>query len=261
VHVGPQARSKGFRAIWFDTLASTNDEAMALGRAGEPSGLWITAGEQTKGRGRQGRPWSSPRGNFHGSVLLVEPAAPRFAPQLGFVAGVSLLDALRRVAPGLPLALKWPNDILCGDAKLAGVLVEGATLAGGVFVSVIGFGVNCASMPDGVPYRATSLAEQGVSCAPAELLAELSDALVRNLDVWRGGEGFSAIRSAWLSGAYGLGRDIEARTHTGVARGVFETLDEHGRLVLATASGKLTVEAADIFPLADNGSAAPGIRT
>lgn len=261
MHVGQQARSKGFRAIWFDTLASTNDEAMALARAGEPSGLWVLAGEQTKGRGRQGRPWSSPGGNFHGSVLLVEPSAPRFAPQLGFIAGVSLLEALRRVAPRLDLALKWPNDILCGDAKLAGVLVEGATLAGGVFASVIGFGVNCACAPERLPYRATSLADGGVACAPAELLGPLSDALVRNLDVWRGGEGFSAIRSAWLSGAYGLGRTIEARTHSGVARGVFETLDEHGRLVLATPSGKLTVEAADIFPLADNDSAAPGIRT
>ena len=261
MQVGPQARSKGFRAIWFETLASTNDEAMALARSGEPSGLWVLAGEQSKGRGRQGRPWTSPRGNFHGSVLLVEPCAPRLAPQLGFAAGVSLLQALRGLAPNAPLALKWPNDVLCDGAKLSGVLIEGATLPGNVFVSVIGFGVNCVGAPDGLPYRATSLAGMGLACAPADLLRELSDALARNLDLWRAGEGFSAIRSAWLAGAHGLGKPLEARTQNGSACGIFETIDGDGRLVLTTKAGKVTVEAADIFPLAANASADSGIRT
>lgn len=250
MQVGSQARSKGFRAIWFDALASTNDEAMALAQAREPSGLWVVAGEQTQGRGRQGRQWSSPRGNFYGSVLLVEPCAPRFAPQLGFVAGVSLLEALRHVAPGAALALKWPNDVLCDGAKLAGILVEGATRAGNVFACVIGFGVNCIAAPEGLAYRATSLDAVGARCEPSALLAGLSDALARNLDLWRGGEGFSAIRHAWLGGAYGLGRPMEARTNNGAVQGVFETIDQDGRLVLASVSGRVTVEAADVFPIA-----------
>ncbi|MFN3888891.1 MAG: biotin--[acetyl-CoA-carboxylase] ligase [Beijerinckiaceae bacterium] len=259
--VGPHARSKGFRAIWFDALASTNDEVMALARAGEPSCLWVLAGVQTQGRGRQGRAWASPRGNFHGSLLLVEPCAPREAPQLGFVAGVSLLQSLRALAPGAPLALKWPNDVLYDGAKLAGVLIEGAMLPGNVFVSVIGFGVNCASAPDGLPYRAVSLAETGFACTPADLLRELSDAFARNLDLWRAGEGFSFIRSAWLAGAYGLGRPLEARTPGGSANGIFETIDGRGRLVLATRAGKMMIEAADVFPIAANASAVAGIRT
>ncbi|MDP2355457.1 MAG: biotin--[acetyl-CoA-carboxylase] ligase [Beijerinckiaceae bacterium] len=261
MQVGPQARAKGFRAIWCDSLASTNDEAMALARAGEPSGLWVLAGEQTQGRGRQGRPWSSPRGNFHGSVLLVEPCAPRFAPQLGFVAGVSVLAALRALAPDAPFALKWPNDVLCGGGKLAGVLIEGATLPGGEFACVIGFGVNCTAAPQGLPYRATDLTEVGVTLTAANFLPTLSDALAQNLDVWRAGYQFSAIRSHWLSGAYGLGRPIEARTHAGSVRGVFETIDEHGRLVISSASGNVTVEAADVFPLGDTASAVSGTRT
>ncbi len=261
MQVGPQARAKGFCAIWFDSLASTNDEVLALARAGEPSGLWVLAGEQAQGRGRQGRPWSSPLGNFHGSVLLVEPCAPRFAPQLGFVAGVSLLAALRSVAPDAPFALKWPNDVLCGGAKLAGVLIEAATLPGGVFACVIGFGVNCTAAPQDLPYRATHLAEAGVILTAADFLPILSDALAANLDVWRAGDHFSAIRSDWLSGAYGLGKPIEARTHKGSVRGVFETIDEHGRLVILSAAGNVTVEAADVFPLGDNASALSGIRT
>ncbi len=261
MQVGPQSRLKGFRSIWFDSLASTNDEAMSLARAGEPSGLWLLAGEQTKGRGRQGRPWSSPVGNFHGSVLIVEPCAPRFAAQLGFVAGVSLLQALRNVAPSAPLALKWPNDVLCNGAKLAGILVEGASLPGNMFACVIGFGVNCAAAPEGLPYRATSLADMGVKCPPGDLLHSLSDTLARNLDIWRAGAGFSFIRKDWLRCAYGLGRPIEARTHNGSIMGLFETIDEQGRLVLATQSGKTTVEAADIVPFAENAGVCSGSRT
>ncbi len=261
MQVGPQSRSKGFRSLWFDSIASTNDELMSLARAGEPSGLWLLAGEQTRGRGRQGRPWSSPPGNFHGSVLILEPCAPRFAAQLGFVAGVSLLQALGNVAPPAPFALKWPNDVLCEGAKLAGILVEGATLPGSVFVCVIGFGVNCAAAPEGLPYRATSLADLGVECSPAALLHLLSDALARNLDVWRAGAGFSSIRKDWLGGAYGLGRRLEARTHNGSVQGLFETIDEQGRLVLATQSGKVTVEAADIVPYAEHAGVSSGSRT
>lgn len=261
MQVGPEARAKGFRAIWLDVAASTNDEAMALARSGEPSGLWVLAGEQAQGRGRQGRPWASPRGNFHGSVLLVQPCAPRFAPQLGFVAGVSLLAALRSLSPQAPLALKWPNDVLCGGAKLAGVLVEGATLSRGVFVCVIGFGVNLMAAPQGLPYRATHLAEVGVTQTPADFLPRLSDALTQNLELWRAGEQFSVIRRDWLSGAYGLGKPIEARTQKGSMGGIFETIDEHGRLIISTALGNVTVEAADVFPLGGNASAVTDIRT
>lgn len=234
---------------------------MERARAGEPSGLWILAGQQTQGRGRQGRPWSSPRGNFHASVLLRNPCAQRFAPQLGFVAGVSLLQALREIAPTAPVALKWPNDVLCGAGKLAGVLVEGATLPGGDFACVIGFGVNCVEAPEGLPYRAASLAEFGARCAIDDLLRALADSLARNLEVWRGGEGFSSVRAAWLAGARGLGAPLEARTHKGSVRGVFETIDGHGRLVLSTPSGPIIIEAGDVFPIAESGVATASDRT
>ncbi|MBX9759672.1 MAG: biotin--[acetyl-CoA-carboxylase] ligase [Beijerinckiaceae bacterium] len=238
---------------------------MGRARAGEPSGLWVVADEQTQGRGRQGRPWSSPRGNLHASVLLRSPCAQRFAPQLGFVAGVSLLQALRVCAPAAPVSLKWPNDVLCGAGgpagKLAGVLVEGATLPGGDFACVIGFGVNCSKAPDNLPYRAVSLADFGAQCAPADLIAALSDALAHNLELWRAGEGFPLIRSAWLAGARGLGAPMEARTHAGVTRGVFETIDEHGRLVLSTPSGPIKIEAGDVFPILESDASAAGDRT
>lgn len=253
MRLGDHATAQGYRARWFESLGSTNDEAMALARAGDPGALWVCAGEQTAGRGRQGRPWSSPRGNLHASLLLVDPCSPRHAAQLGFVAGVALVDALRCVAPAAAFGLKWPNDVLSGGAKLAGLLVEGATLADGRFACVLGFGVDCGESPAGLPYPATNLRELGAPCPPQALLAPLADAVCRGLELWRAGAGFPAIRQAWLARAAALGRPLEARTHAGVLRGIFEMIDEQGRLVLATAKGRVTVEAGDVFPVPEAG--------
>jgi len=251
VRLGEVATSRGYRALQFDALGSTNDEAMARARAGDLGSLWITAREQTAGRGRHGRVWVSPRGNLHASLLLVDACSPRYAAQLGFVAGVALVDALRAAAPGAPVGLKWPNDVLSEGAKLAGVLVEGATLAEGRFACVLGFGVDCAASPEGLPYPATSLRALGWAREPDELLAALSDAVCCNLELWRAGAGFPAIRNAWLARAAGLGRPIEARTHKDVVRGVFETIDDEGRLVIAAPGGRVVIEAADVFPAHD----------
>ena len=148
------AVAAGYRHLAFDTLGSTNDEALSRARAGDPGKLWIVAGSQSRGRGRVGRSWSSPVGNLYASLLLVDPAEPRFAAELGFVAGLALARAVNRVA-GRPdeVRIKWPNDLVRHGAKLAGVLVEGTQLPGGAFACVLGFGVNCASHPSGLPYR------------------------------------------------------------------------------------------------------------
>lgn len=249
MRIGQEASRLNFRALAFDELGSTNDEAMARARAGEAGGLWLVARRQTGGRGRHGRPWSSPPGNLHASLLLVDACPPSAAPQLGFVAGVALIDALHALAPALPFALKWPNDVLCAGGKLAGVLVEGAMLAGGGFACVVGFGVNCAHHPADLPYRGANLAEHGAAIGPEDLAPALADAMSMRLEHWAAGAGFASIREAWLARAAGLGAPIEARMHSGVQRGVFETIDADGRLVLARADGtRVLVEAADVFP-------------
>lgn len=246
--LGEYAKGLGYRLERFESLATTSGEAMDRARAGEPGRLWIVAREQTAGRGRQGRPWSSPPGNLHASLLLIDAAPTRVTPQLGFVAGVALLDALDAIAPGVPCSLKWPNDALSGGAKLAGVLVEGATLPGGRFACVIGVGVNCATSPRGLAYRTTSLAELGSQLTPDGLLPALADMFARRLELWRSGAGFAQIRDAWLARAAGLGAPMRVEAFGRRLEGVFETIDEHGRLILSTSSGRETVEAADVFP-------------
>lgn len=230
-------------------LVSTNDEAMACGRRGDPGRLWIIADAQSGGRGRKGRVWSSPPGNLYASLLLIDPAPPRRAPELGFVASVALAHALRDVLAGdARLAIKWPNDILFDGAKLAGILLESAAAPDGRLACVAGMGVNCARHPDDTLYPATNLAAiAGRPVAPQAVFEGLSAAMAHWLDVWAEGAGFAAIRAEWLSLAAGLGARISVARPSETLEGVFETIDATGRLILERASGQVAVEAGDVF--------------
>src|SRR5207302_98048 len=122
------------------------------------------------------------------------------------------------------LKLKWPNDLLLGGAKLAGILIE-AESVGDVTAIAAGIGVNCAHHPAGLAYPATSLAACGAAVAPNELLRALSCAMVRRLAQWDRGSGFAAIRAEWLKHAAGVGGDIHVRLADRELSGTFETLD------------------------------------
>ncbi len=139
-----------------------------------------------------GRQWVSPPGNLYASLLLIDPAPPPLSAQLGFVAGIALIGALRQIIGGdAPVKLKWPNDVLCGGAKLSGLLLEGASLSNGLFGCVVGFGVNCLSSPTDAPYPTASLKSIGAeSCDRAALFAALSDHLVEALELWARGAKF-----------------------------------------------------------------------
>ena len=153
-----------FRRAAYDTLPSTNTEALALARRGETGPLWVTARQQTAGRGRRGNAWISTPGNLHATLLVYDPAAPEDAPQLSFVAALAVFDAIVDRATMLreKLALKWPNDILCGGAKLAGILIESESVEAELAVA-IGIGVNCMHHPAETAYPATDLASAGAA--------------------------------------------------------------------------------------------------
>jgi BirA family biotin operon repressor/biotin-[acetyl-CoA-carboxylase] ligase len=239
----------GVRHKPYDTLGSTNAEALALARAGERGPLWITAKTQTAGRGRRGNAWVSAPGNLFATLLLAEPSPQAQAPQLSFVAALSLHDAVGTCAPQLApqLNVKWPNDLLLGGKKCAGILIEGDT--GQNFAVAIGLGVNCASHPPQTAHPATDLAEAGAELMPNHLLDALAAAMARRLAQWRRGEGFAAIRSDWLKRAAGLGHDIRVRLPEREMAGRFEGLDDAGCLLLKTAAGVITVAAGEVFGL------------
>jgi BirA family biotin operon repressor/biotin-[acetyl-CoA-carboxylase] ligase len=242
----------GYRRQAFDELPSTSAAALAAARTGEASGLWITAGVQTAGHGRRGRPWSTVKGNLAASLLLLDPAPPALAATLSFVAAVALYAAAVDVGgPDLAprLALKWPNDLLLDGRKAAGILVEGENVSGGRQAVVVGIGVNCASHPEiAGAIEATDLAARGVPVSPEILFAALAQRFADELAVWDRGANFAATRSAWLARAAGVGREIRVNLADRAVDGRFEALDDAGRLILSRPDGRREAfSAGDVF--------------
>jgi BirA family biotin operon repressor/biotin-[acetyl-CoA-carboxylase] ligase len=240
----------GYRLVAFDRVGSTNDEAKALAHAGAAQGTLVWAGEQTAGRGRRGRAWASPPGNLYLSLIERPDCAPAAAAQLGFVAALGLGEAIIDLAgPALPLAYKWPNDLLLGGRKLAGILLESETRGSGrLDFIVLGLGINLAAAPQDVEYPATSLAAEGAGAiAPAALLT----AFVRRYDAWAARwreAGFAAVRAAWLARAGGIGDEIRVRLPGATLSGRFRDLDADGALLLDAADGSRRIAAGDVFP-------------
>jgi BirA family biotin operon repressor/biotin-[acetyl-CoA-carboxylase] ligase len=214
---------------------------------------WIVAEEQTGGRGRRGRPWVSPKGNFYGTLAL-HPKGPAQGVALrSFVAALALREACVALT-GLPQAfrLKWPNDVLLNGGKLAGILLESSGQSGRVQQLCIGIGVNLIAAPPpetvepGAVPPVSLLSETGLRVTPAAFLAALAPAFAR----WEArlcAEGFAPIRAEWLAHAARLGEQITARTGNQTQTGIFTGLDATGALILDTGQGRQTIPAADIF--------------
>jgi BirA family transcriptional regulator, biotin operon repressor / biotin---[acetyl-CoA-carboxylase] ligase len=215
---------------------STNDDLLARAAAGAPEGLWLRAERQTGGRGRQGRVWRSPPGNLYASTLVrLRPADPP-ASTLALAAAVALHDAA--AADLMRVSIKWPNDLMAGQAKLAGILLERAGDA-----VVIGFGANLAHHPHGLDRPVTSLKALTGAAPDAQTFADkLAATFARRLAEWR--RGLAAIRSAWLAAAHPVGTMLS----TPEGEGRFDGLDDGGALRLRRADGTIrTIHAGEVF--------------
>ncbi len=229
---------------------STLDEARRI--AAELSGPeWILALKQTKGRGRRGRAWSDPVGNFAGTLVLRPAEAPNVAALRSFVASLALYDAFAAVT-GRPdgLSLKWPNDVLLNGGKVAGILLESVGQGTQISHLAIGLGVNLRNAPDSVEEGAVRpvslLSETGADVDPETFLSHLAMAYAA-YEVQFTTFGFAPIRERWMSRAARLGQVITARTARQETTGTFADVDKDGQLILETAQGRATIPAADIF--------------
>jgi BirA family biotin operon repressor/biotin-[acetyl-CoA-carboxylase] ligase len=224
----------------FDQVASTNDILKQAAREGAPEGTVAIAEIQTSGRGRHGRVWVSPPGNLFLSILL-RPADPSLLTLLPLSAGVAVAEALE--AQGAQCRLKWPNDVLASQKKLAGILAEATADSGGIDAVVIGIGANVsvprAALPEDVRAIATSLADEtgrahdveAVAAAVLGRWAVCYDAL----RVDRRG-----LREAWRARSIDWwGRPVElwsgGRRMVGLARDI----DDSGALLLEMPDGSL----------------------
>ncbi len=219
---------------------------LALARSGVAEGVWLRAERQSSGRGRMGRDWASPVGNFYGSTLVRSRPSDPPAASLAFVAAVALDEAVSthlRDGAGGTLWLKWPNDLLIDGAKLSGILLERTDDA-----VVIGMGVNLAHHPDLPDRPTTSLAAHGTPVDPAQFAETLAETFSRWLSRWRG-EGLAPVRQRWLDRAHPVGTALTARLPDGTAHdGLFDGLDGDGALILRLADGgRRVIHAADVF--------------
>lgn len=233
---------------------STMAEAARVASSGAFGPEWILALDQTAGRGRRGRVWAMPPGNFAASLLIRPAGAPAEAALRSFVISLALADAFRAVGVAAgDVALKWPNDVLLKGGKVAGILLESqGDGRGGVSHLVIGVGVNLAAVPALAEIEAGALTPVslrtaiGLDLTPEAFLDPLATAFdthERQFTTY----GFEPIRTAWLAQAARLGQVITARLPNEEITGTFRDVDGAGNLVLDTPCGTRHIAAAEIF--------------
>lgn len=236
--------------LWRDVTVvpqtgSTNADLLEQARAGAAEGLVLVAEEQTAGRGRLGRAWSAPaRAALTFSVLLRPAGVP--PSQLGWLpllTGVAVATAVRDQT-GVAASLKWPNDVLVGEGKLAGILAE----AHGDAV-VVGVGLNVALHPDQLPVPAATslLIEDAASTDRPALLAAILTGLARRYQAWRADPDGADLREDYLRWCATIGREVRVELPGGaVLTGTAEDVDDVGRLVVRAPGNLVAVGAGDV---------------
>lgn len=226
----------------FARVGSTNEVARRLATSGAPDGTVVLAEEQTAGRGRAGRSWSSPPGRGLWLSLLLRPGSEGL-PLLPLLTGLVAARALDPFLPGSPVAIKWPNDLLVDGRKLGGILAEASWEGGATRALVVGVGLNLlqerADFPAELREHATSVRiEAGTGPPRLEVADRLVPALLRRL---RGGSELTAAELAELRERDALRGTLVAVTdpHSGapVAEGAAEGIDADGALLLRDAAG------------------------
>jgi BirA family biotin operon repressor/biotin-[acetyl-CoA-carboxylase] ligase len=237
----------GAELVRLRSVTSTNDEAMARARAGARHGTVVVAEVQTKGRGRGGHLWWSPNGeNLYLSAVLRLPLPPSAAPPLTLAAGVAVCDAAHDL--GVEAKLKWPNDVLVGGKKLAGILTETSSRGDRLESVVVGIGLNVDTreFPPDLLGVATSLrlAKGGGVAGPDSPrigIAPVLTALLTRLEEWidRFVEGGAAqVARAWKDRSAIFGKKMQVAVEGRIVIGTARDLDDDGALLIDGDDGK-----------------------
>jgi BirA family biotin operon repressor/biotin-[acetyl-CoA-carboxylase] ligase len=214
-----------------ERTGSTNADLLHDESADE--GDWLVALEQTSGKGRQGRTWVGRPGNFFGSTLVTLAKCDPPAQSLSLAAGLALIEAVDTAAPGLPLLLKWPNDLIVDGAKLAGILLQRQEDR-----VVVGFGINLAAAPD-IPARPA--AHLGGRISPQAFAPLLAASMSRMVALWRSTDP-TDFAKAWLARATPVGTDLKVHgADGGDLHGRFDGLEPGGALRLRLPDGSVEI--------------------
>lgn len=234
----------------FDEIDSTILEARRRAERGDISSVWLIAKRQTAGRGRRGRSWSSHEGNLLATLLFATPEPPQRVALLGFATGVAIAETIDSILGAGAAQLKWPNDVLIGGAKAAGIMLDSGPLDQKRTWVALAFGVNLAQAPENIDQKTACLRNllppDTIAPEPLAFLAMLRP----RLQVWAEAvvsEGFEHLRTAWLERAYGLGREARVTQGDHTFDGRIAGLSTRGELELDTSDGRRLIAAGDVF--------------
>jgi BirA family biotin operon repressor/biotin-[acetyl-CoA-carboxylase] ligase len=235
------------KVLRFESLPSTNTELARLASEGAAEGLAILADEQTSGRGRLQRAWSSPKGaGLYFSILLRPTIPPNCWPLITLMAALAVGDALRE-ACGLTTDIKWPNDLLSGERKICGILAEAIETPAGRAV-IVGIGINLTG--DAFPAELANLATSVSQATGRPEREAILDALLQSLSRWYPllSEP-EEIVAAWSArSSYASGKLVQVSNGSDVVRGTTCGVERDGALRLRTTSGEIKlVRAGDVY--------------
>ncbi len=233
---------KNYNLLIYESIDSTSSEALRLAKSGVDCNFVVCAAKQTAGRGSKGRSWSSIYGNMHASILVQDDFKIERKTQLPFLVANSLRTTLQELSLqsgiDIKIELKWPNDILINDKKLAGTLIESIFLNNKQYI-VIGVGVNILEAPiDAGKYNATSLYDEGIILDHYDqFLYPFMNQFDQDYNLWRQSNGNEVIEN-WLKYAHQLGRVITIDDGRKRMSGVFKAISNKGEMVLSLTNGE-----------------------
>ena len=238
----------GHEIIIVEQTGSTNRDVMRLAEQGAKEGLVLFAEQQKEGRGRLGRAWQTLPGALAASVLLRPKLPPERVPELSLLTAVALQQALASFAA--EIRIKWPNDLLCQGAKLAGILTEMRAEPGLVHAVTVGFGINLAPPAEGWPEELAGMATDLTTISdrrPSRLA--VAAACLNALDHWYARyleEGFTPVHDAWWQAHAACGQPVRVHDGRSYIEGIAEALDSDGALLLRTEHGRQRIVAGDL---------------
>jgi BirA family biotin operon repressor/biotin-[acetyl-CoA-carboxylase] ligase len=239
-----ESGAMNFVILRFDTLVSTNLEALEQARRGADEGTCIVARQQTAGRGRHGRTWQSPPGaGLYFSVISRPQIEAKFLPLLTLMAAIAVFDTLCELYPVKP-DIKWVNDILVGGKKICGILAESTETEKGQAV-IIGIGINFTSenFPPEIAQTATSIeALTGDEVDPDVLLPALTKNIALFYELLHNENGVETIKNEWAKrSSYHTGKDVRVILPAETLIGTTCGLDEYGGLRVKQPDGEIRI--------------------
>lgn len=239
-----------FRHVSLVDTESTNLECFSYARAGDAGNLWVTAQQQSSGKGRRGRVWVSEAGNLYASLLLIDPAPIEKSSSLPLVAALAVYRAISNILPDCaePIQIKWPNDLLIGLKKTSGILIEAQFLPDGRRAVVIGIGINISHKPNNTAYPVSMLNDYDTHLTTESVFNQLMRTMSETLNQWQASDNLPSIMHDWRKAAYGIGTMITVNLSNRSIQGLFIGIDDDGFLMLDEGDGVIrSITAGDVF--------------